>query len=855
MALTSEQFKAKIAEEKRLKRQAKLLAEQGLQVSQGKQVDSGLLFEQETGKKDVLLKGAGATPELQKETFKQTISKADQDIIDRQKAATETKAETALTDEAIDIKVNREQQAKLKFQEDKTALEERIKKNRLDLEAKKQEAQQISQASTEAIKGGTAPTPGGLTSTGNLALGEGALQGIEARKATQQRSFDAFQDQTERIERGLDRAVKEEDFEQRTSLLKEKAALQKNMADFQTALEESQTEETKNALDLIDKNPTLLAGLSSDELSEFFGGTNLPTSFGVAMRTQQQALVEAQADFQKSPTQENQNKVLALQGDIDKIKLESATAKQSDLQQKVGTLQNLLDAGTIDQDQFNAALESELGIDPVTKSVGGSLFVTDPVTNKTTEIKTGVDGNPTAPTVADVGTGKVTQNYGAKTPVTSDNVPLQNGSVGHPGIDIDGFTGDAIQSFVGGTVTQIANNGGYGNQIIITDSDGNEHMYSHLRDLDAPVIMGQEINAGDAIGFMGNSGNVFGAGGKVNNAVDKETGSHLDYRVRSKGVINDSRWANPNDFIGKETLSGADSGILKINIGKTAFGTRISDAEGEKIDKIVEQTLKEQPGLTIPELRDSITDRLIGFELTDNKEFGNVLKDVMLVNAGEDGLAGEDMRGIARLVNAGKLKQAVTKVENRAMQSAKNLDPEGFIGESTVTTAVERGETLEKTIAELPESPIGVVSGTTEKWLRRLKGEAAQDIATQVVSQVAEMRKRLSGTAVTPEESKFLDPLIPELSDTPENFMIKLNQLKKNPLVQLNNVREVVNLQPLDNNSLLNREERVGLYQPEDEDVSDPDEAVVLEKDNTPPEEAEEEDTVDFELKDFLQPK
>ena len=75
------------------------------------------------------------------------------------------------------------------------------------------------------------------------------------------------------------------------------------------------------------------------------------------------------------------------------------------------------------------------------------------------------------------------------------------------------------------------------------------------------------------------------------------------------------------------------------------------------------------------------------------------------------------------------------------------------------------------------------------------------------------MRNKLSGSAVTPSEEAFLEPLIPKLGDSPENFIQKLEQLRQNPLDQLNSVRGSVFLKDLDEGTLLDKAQRVSLYQ------------------------------------------
>lgn len=97
----------------------------------------------------------------------------------------------------------------------------------------------------------------------------------------------------------------------------------------------------------------------------------------------------------------------------------------------------------------------------------------------------------------------------------------------HPGIDIANKIGTPLPSFTGGKVSQVVSgtkqgSPGYGNYVIITDKEGNNHRYSHLNN--AYVQVGQEIPKGYTIGTMGNTGQTYSTSGG--------TGSHLDYRIK-----------------------------------------------------------------------------------------------------------------------------------------------------------------------------------------------------------------------------------------------------------------------------------------------------------------------------------
>ena len=65
---------------------------------------------------------------------------------------------------------------------------------------------------------------------------------------------------------------------------------------------------------------------------------------------------------------------------------------------------------------------------------------------------------------------------------------------------------------------------------------------------------------------------------------------------------------------------------------------------------------------------------------------------------------------------------------------------------------------------------------------------------------------------MTDKEIKMIEPLIPDLNDSPKNFMIKLNNLKNTPLLKLNNIRTTYGLPALDEKTLFNYNTRIDLY-------------------------------------------
>jgi murein DD-endopeptidase MepM/ murein hydrolase activator NlpD len=94
----------------------------------------------------------------------------------------------------------------------------------------------------------------------------------------------------------------------------------------------------------------------------------------------------------------------------------------------------------------------------------------------------------------------------------------------HPGIDLDGETGDEIWAAGAGTVVWAgpapAGYGGYGTMIEIDHGSGIRTLYAHLSSIS--VAAGDEVAATEEIGTIGTTGSV--------------TGSHLHFEVRINGV-------------------------------------------------------------------------------------------------------------------------------------------------------------------------------------------------------------------------------------------------------------------------------------------------------------------------------
>lgn len=98
----------------------------------------------------------------------------------------------------------------------------------------------------------------------------------------------------------------------------------------------------------------------------------------------------------------------------------------------------------------------------------------------------------------------------------------------HPGIDFKGEMGEPVFSTATGIVERCDWYNGYGNAVVLRHSDEITVLYGHLSKIN--VVLGQKVNAGDVIGFIGSTG--------------RSTGPHLHYEIRR---INED--INPNQYL------------------------------------------------------------------------------------------------------------------------------------------------------------------------------------------------------------------------------------------------------------------------------------------------------------------
>lgn len=91
----------------------------------------------------------------------------------------------------------------------------------------------------------------------------------------------------------------------------------------------------------------------------------------------------------------------------------------------------------------------------------------------------------------------------------------------HEGVDLVAPLGTPVYAAADGVVVGAAPNGGYGNWIQIQHRDKLATVYGHLTGFAPGVELGQSVERGDLIGFVGSTG--------------RSTGAHLHFEIRVDG--------------------------------------------------------------------------------------------------------------------------------------------------------------------------------------------------------------------------------------------------------------------------------------------------------------------------------
>ena len=98
----------------------------------------------------------------------------------------------------------------------------------------------------------------------------------------------------------------------------------------------------------------------------------------------------------------------------------------------------------------------------------------------------------------------------------------------HNGIDIQASEGDSVRTAAGGTVLSVKDDELMGTTVCITHSGGYVTRYSSLQE-NPPISQGQQVKAGDIVGYVGTA------------AAEASMGPHLHFAVEKDGSLIDPK--------------------------------------------------------------------------------------------------------------------------------------------------------------------------------------------------------------------------------------------------------------------------------------------------------------------------
>lgn len=221
----------------------------------------------------------------------------------------------------------------------------------------------------------------------------------------------------------------------------------------------------------------------------------------------------------------------------------------------------------------------------------------------------------------------------------------------------------------------------------------------------------------------------------------------------------------------------------------------------------------------IAEFRDAgmgeqeILDAIAGIPPEVISPYNSRFRDLIVSNSDTTEKQTQNIGRLSQQLSAGNHMAAMNTVENLALENAKKVDPDGYVGPSTAQNFLKKSKTLEELLATPGiEAFVGPLEGTFENIKGKFRSAEAQKLRSAITDLVKEMRKDLSGSAVTENESKFLEPLIPSLSDKWENLSQKNTTLKNGTLDRYNSVRSSVSLPTVTAEQVIDPKKRLGLY-------------------------------------------
>lgn len=240
---------------------------------------------------------------------------------------------------------------------------------------------------------------------------------------------------------------------------------------------------------------------------------------------------------------------------------------------------------------------------------------------------------------------------------------------------------------------------------------------------------------------------------------------------------------------------------------KYAGWATLSKDEWAALDATLKQNLKSWMD------KDAAVYSAIWFNVKEITPFAKNLLDKMGAMEEWD-RKGTFLASLAEKINSGNYAGAVSDVESRVYKGIKQDLGKDYLSEAVARATSQAS--LEyiadyNTLVKMHGSPVWPIRGWIESLKGKFKDDATQKIATKLLNINAKIRSELSGVAVTEAESKYIDDLLPSITDKPTQAINKLQNFSQEALRKVNSQRSG-KLPLLTTEQLLFPEKKVSLY-------------------------------------------
>lgn len=265
-------------------------------------------------------------------------------------------------------------------------------------------------------------------------------------------------------------------------------------------------------------------------------------------------------------------------------------------------------------------------------------------------------------------------------------------------------------------------------------------------------------------------------------------------------------------FVGAGASSVVEEEIIRTRLFSKLMNIlnkgQVSDSDREIIDGKI-ATFR-NAGMTEQQIMDS----LAGFATDVQTPYNEKFRNLLVSNTPTAGDQTEQIGKVSLLLNAEAYEEAMKTVENVAYKRAKDIQGTGDGGQYMSSNVAQTYmQNIQDVRDAFDEAGIDFTSGTFQSLLGRVKGPKAAELKAKLTNLYAAFRKENLGSAVTPSEAAFLEPLLSGIAEKNANFKAKLDAFERGLLNRHNATRRAVSLPEVNAKQILDDDERLRLYE------------------------------------------